>query len=215
MNVMSHEIINTITPISSLAGNLGSLLEDDEMDDDTKKELKKGLTIIKKRSHHLTSFVNSYRQLAELPSPNKEKISLTKTIQNTLSLFQQQFKENNIKINFKTSERQQINADKKQIEQVVINLISNCLYALKGVKKPEIEIIITNKNNRIQVTISDNGIGISKEIKRNIFVPYFTTRKNGSGIGLALAKSIMEAHQGNISFISEEGKTSFILNFFD
>jgi len=215
MNVMSHEIINTITPISSLAGNLGSLLEDDEMDDDTKKELKKGLTIIKKRSHHLTSFVNSYRQLAELPTPNKEKISLTKTIQNTLSLFQQQFKENSIKINFKTSDSYQISADSKQIEQVIINLISNCLHALHGVKKPKIEIVITNKNNRIQVVISDNGIGISKEIKRNIFVPYFTTRKNGSGIGLALAKSIMEAHQGNISFISEEGKTSFVLSFFD
>lgn len=212
MNVMSHEIINTITPISSLAGNLGSLL-DDEMDNETQEELKKGLSIIKKRSHHLTSFVNSYRQLTELPTPNKTRINLTKIVQNTLTLYKQQFKENKIEINFKITAKYSIDFDKQQIEQVVINVISNCLYALKNINNPKIEIAIFEKNNRTQLIISDNGIGVSKEIKSNIFVPYFTTRKNGSGIGLSLTKSIMEAHQGYINFTSEKGKTSFILSF--
>jgi nitrogen fixation/metabolism regulation signal transduction histidine kinase len=215
MNVMSHEIINTITPITSLAGNLGSLLEDDYLDKETQEELKQGLEIIKKRSHHLTSFVDSYRQLAELPTPNKEEIKLTEIVNNTLTLFKQQFKENNIIINFLETDMFIVNVDKQQIEQMIINVISNCLYALKKTKKPSIIINVSKTGSRTQLTITDNGVGISDTIKSNIFVPYFTTRKDGSGIGLSLAKSIMEAHNGNISFTSNTNKTSFVLSFLE
>jgi len=212
MNVMSHEIINTITPISSLAGNLGSLLADD-LDTETKSELKKGLSIIKRRSHHLTEFVNSYRKLAELPTPNKIKVSLNNLIENTLSLFEQQFKKAGILIVFSNVKDIAIQADKQQIEQVLINIFSNCFYALKNIKNPKITITLIQKDNRTTLKITDNGIGIPKEIKNQIFVPYFTTRKDGSGIGLALAKSIIEAHNGSISFTSKKEKTAFELNF--
>lgn len=212
MNVMSHEIINTITPITSLAGNLGSLLEDD-LDKETQKELKKGLDIIKKRSHHLTSFVDSYRKLAELPTPNAEQVNIANLINNALILFEQQLKDNNIVVDFNSDKNQNLNIDKQQIEQVVINLLSNCLYALDNIENAKISITIENNNNRVKIIFADNGIGISDKIKANIFVPYFTTRKNGSGIGLALAKSIMEAHNGNITFTSDKEKTRFILSF--
>ena len=213
MNVMSHEIINTITPISSLAENLDSLLQEDETDQETIDELSEGLQIIKRRSRHLTSFVDTYRKLAELPLPQKEKVDLTKIVQNTLTLFEQEFLSKKINIDFKYNAEVSINADKQQIEQVIINLLSNCLYALENIDKPKITISISEENNRINLTVSDNGIGVPDEIKDNLFIPYFTTRKDGSGIGLTLSKSIMEAHQGKIIFNSKNDQTNFILIF--
>lgn len=211
MNVMSHEIINTITPISSLASNLDSLLKDENPDKETLEELSQGLQIIKKRSSHLTNFVNTYRRLAELPLPDKKETNLIQLIQNTLSLFKQEFEEKNVIIVFEPKIEPILLIDRKQIEQVIINLISNSLYALK--ENPKITIHLEELSNRINIIFSDNGIGIPNSIKGSVFVPYFTTRKNGSGIGLTLAKSIMESHGGIIYFKSEKGKTIFILSF--
>lgn len=213
MNVMSHEIINTITPISSLAENLDSLLHDQKPDNETLEELSQGLKIIKKRSHHLTSFVGTYRKLAELPLPEKEAFCLTTLIKNILTLFTQQLENENITMVFNSSLLFKINADKKQIEQVVINLLSNCIHALKSTSKPIINIEIEKENNRTSLTVSDNGIGISDAIKDKIFVPYFTTRKNGSGIGLTLSKNIIEAHKGTIYYNSKKEKTTFVVSF--
>jgi nitrogen fixation/metabolism regulation signal transduction histidine kinase len=213
MNVMSHEIINTITPISSLAENLGSLLLEENTDEDTISELSEGLDIIKKRSHHLTSFVDAYRKLTELPLPNKENIDLINIINNTILLYKQEFTSRKIKVLFKAKNKITLNADKQQIEQILINLISNCLYALDRTENPTIEIKVSEEINRIHLQVIDNGIGISSEIKDNIFIPYFTTRKNGSGIGLTLTKSIVEAHKGIIYYNSINGKSIFTLSF--
>lgn len=213
MNVMSHEIINTITPISSLAENLDSLLTDEELDDDTIDELSQGLKIIKRRSYHLTSFVDTYRKLAELPLPDKKIVDLTTIIKNTIVLFDQEFKQKNTFIDFNENNSFLINADKQQIEQVIINLISNSLYAIENTENPTIAITISSEKNRTHVVIADNGIGIPEEIKENIFIPYFTTRKNGSGIGLTLSKSIIEAHNGTIHYSSTVGKTQFTITF--
>ncbi|CAM1354355.1 MULTISPECIES: sensor histidine kinase [Tenacibaculum] len=213
MNVMSHEIINTITPISSLAENLGSLLQEDSPDADTIDELSQGLEIINRRSKHLTSFVDTYRKLAELPLPQKEKFNLTELVKNTIQLFNQEFILKNIEVEFSIKSEFIINADKKQIEQVIVNLLSNCLYAFENIKLPKITISIFGDNMRTHLSIVDNGIGISSEIKDNIFVPYFTTRKDGSGIGLTLSKSIIESHNGIIQFSSAVGKTTFTLTF--
>ena len=212
MNVMSHEIINTITPISSLAENLDTLLQE-EPDDDTITELSQGLQIIKRRSHHLTSFVDTYRKLAELPLPQKNEIDLTLLVKNTLTLFEHEFISKGISINFNENNQFIINADKQQIEQVIINLLSNSIYALSTTKTPTISINIAKETNRTFLTIIDNGIGISSEIKDNIFVPYFTTRKDGSGIGLTLSKSIMEAHHGTIRHLDTSNTTIFIISF--
>lgn len=213
MNVMSHEIINTITPISSLAESLESLLEDDPLDDENLKEVSTGLSIIKRRSHHLRSFVDTYRQLAELPLPQKENVDLMQLISNTINLFEQEFNLKQIGINFSPISALEIQIDHKQIEQVIINIISNCIYALENIDNPAIHIAVQDLTTKTKVLITDNGIGIPETIKSNIFVPYFTTRKQGSGIGLTLAKNIMEAHQGNIHFKSTPDKTTFILTF--
>ena len=128
-------------------------------------------------------------------------------------LFEQEFSSKRIEIEFNNSFEIGINADKQQIEQVLINLLSNCMHALVGIKNPQITITLSQEINRVHLKISDNGIGISKEIKDTIFVPYFTTRKDGSGIGLTLSKSIIEAHNGSIRFKSKTGKTSFTITF--
>ncbi|TCI91013.1 sensor histidine kinase [Tenacibaculum sp. M341] len=213
MNVMSHEIINTITPISSLAENLDSLLTDDSIDDETVEELSEGLQIIKRRSYHLTSFVDTYRKLAELPLPNKKIVNLTSIVKNTISLFDREFKSKGILISYNTTDKFAINADKEQIEQVIINLISNCIYAVENISNPKINISVASDKIRTYLKVTDNGIGIADEIKDNIFIPYFTTRKNGSGIGLTLTKSIVEAHNGIIQFESQKGETCFTITF--
>ncbi|AXT19638.1 sensor histidine kinase [Flavobacteriaceae bacterium AU392] len=210
MNVMSHEIINTITPISTLASNLNSLLQE-EPDKEALDELSQGLQIINRRSLHLTNFVDTYRTLTELPLPEKEQTNINQLIKNTLVLFKQEFEENNVTVIFDNSEHYILNIDKKQIEQVFINLISNSLNAIKD--QLNISIEVKQINNKINIYFSDNGIGISEDIKDNIFVPYFTTRKGGSGIGLTLTKSIMESHGGTIYFKPEKEKTMFVLSF--
>ena len=215
MNVMSHEIINTITPISSLAGNLEALLREEPNNEETIKELTKGLEIINKRSEHLTDFVNTYRKLTELPLPQKESLNLTALVNQVLDLYSSKFTENNIKVVFNDSKPSHINIDKNQIEQVLINLLSNGLNALKTSENPVITIEIKTDKHRTHLKVTDNGIGISEDIKDKIFIPYFTTRKNGSGIGLTLSKSIMEAHGGSINFSSKADSTSFVLVFTD
>ena len=179
------------------------------------EELSQGLQIIKKRSSHLTDFVSSYRKLAELPLPDKKETHLIQLIQNTLSLFKQEFEEKNIIIVFEPKIEPKIEPilflDRKQIEQVFINLISNSLHAIK--EKPKIVIKVEKLNNRINITFSDNGVGIPDSIKGRVFVPYFTTRKNGSGIGLTLIKSIIESHGGSIFLKSNKEETMFVLSF--
>ncbi|RMA64388.1 histidine kinase/DNA gyrase B/HSP90-like ATPase [Ulvibacter antarcticus] len=212
MNVMSHEIINTITPISSLAENLDSLLQEGAPNDETLIELSQGLNIIKRRSHHLTTFVDSYRKLAELPLPEKEIFNVARLIRNTISLFQPEFEEKKVNINLNASEKLNLSADKKQMEQILINLITNSIFAVSGTENPQIDIELVQKNNKCIISVSDNGEGIPKDIKEKIFIPYFTTRKNGSGIGLTLSKSMVESHNGTLFFSSGNGKTTFIVS---
>lgn len=212
MNVMSHEIINTITPISSLADNLEGIVLD-ELTAENVDELSQGLRIIKKRSQHLTRFVNTYRKLAALPLPQKKMTNIAELIENTVALFQQQFDKHtiNVKKNMETPYWLQI--DPEQIEQVFINLILNSIHALQTTEAPYISIEISQNDSKINIFFSDNGSGISDTIKDSVFIPYFTTRKDGAGIGLTLSKAIMEAHQGHMYFTSDTVKTTFVLSF--
>lgn len=213
MNVMSHEIINTITPISSLAENLGVLLQDSPIDEDTTEELAHGLKIINKRSTHLNTFVNTYRKLTELPQPKMARLQLDELVKHTIGLYAVEFKEKQITASFTYTEPCIIYADKAQIEQVLINLISNSIHALVETKHPKINLHLHKENNRVFLKISDNGQGIPDDIKSNIFIPYFTTRKDGSGIGLTLSKHILNAHNGFIVLDNNQELTTFTISF--
>ena len=211
MNVMSHEIINTITLISSLAENLEGLLSDDISEIDY-FELSKGLNIIKNRSNQLNVFVDNYRKLSELPLPNKSKTNLITIVNDVIYNCKQELGVIDVTVK-SINESVIVNIDQKQIEQVLLNLLINSIYALKDTLNPEITVEFKKDDKRTIVSIIDNGIGVPDKIKDNIFMPYYTTRKNGSGIGLTLSRSIMQVHNGKLLFNSNNNSTCFSLVF--
>jgi len=120
-------------------------------------------------------------------------------------------KAENIELVNEINSSRSILIDKNQIEQVIINLITNSIYALKEKSEKKIFLSSYTENNRFFIIISDNGKGIDSEIRDKVFLPFFTTRKDGAGIGLTLSKNIIEAHGGYLSYQTEDDKTSFVI----
>ncbi|MDR7373030.1 HAMP domain-containing sensor histidine kinase [Flavobacterium aquidurense] len=209
MKVISHELLNSITPIRSICQNLQDLVEQDSLSSEDLEDVKNSVETMLRRSDHLQKFVEGYRKLAMLPSPKKEKIELQQLIENGIQVMNPLFKENQIEVVNGIAFNRWIHIDAQQIEQVLINLLTNCIHALKGVNQKHISISAEAKENRIFIRIADNGSGIEQEIENKIFLPFFTTRNEGAGIGLTLSKNIIEAHGGYIAHKSENGKTVF------
>ena len=209
MKVISHELLNSITPIRSICQNLQDLVAQDSMSQEDLEDVKNSVETMLRRSDHLQKFVEGYRKLAMLPSPKREKIEVKHLMDNCLQIMNPLFKENQIEVVNAISFKRWINIDSQQIEQVLINLLTNCIYALKDVEKKQIFISAEAKENRTFIKICDNGSGIDKEIENKIFLPFFTTRNEGAGIGLTLSKNIIEAHGGYIAYKCEDGKTVF------
>ena len=208
MKVISHELLNTLTPVNSLIQNLEYLAQQDELNKDDQDEMKGSLQIINSKSQQLLHFIDSYRQVAELPKPKKSLFNLKTTIENVLQIFGSEFKSKNIKTFLNISDIN-LNADEKMVERVLVNLLTNSMHALSHSEKKEISIETQYLNNRTVIKIQDSGEGINDKIQEKIFLPFFTTRQNGSGIGLTLAKSIMEAHNGYIVYRNLEGGSVF------
>ncbi|TPD68388.1 sensor histidine kinase [Flavobacterium microcysteis] len=211
MKVISHELMNSITPIRSLTQNLNELMQQEDLSKEDLEDIRQSVTTIIHRSDHLQNFVESYRKLAMLPTPNKETIDLEPLLENTLQVMAPLFKKGNISVKNTIESNRRIKADKLQIEQVLINLLTNSIYALEDRNEKEIEIICEEKNARTFITISDSGMGVDPAIEEKIFLPFFTTRIEGAGIGLTLSKNIIEAHGGYLSHSTENGRTSFTI----
>ncbi|MTH17375.1 ATP-binding protein [Flavobacterium sp. LC2016-01] len=209
MKVISHELLNSITPIRSICQNLQDLVEQDSLSTEDLEDIKNSVETMLRRSDHLQKFVEGYRKLAMLPSPKKQKTELQDLVQNCLQIMEPLFKRENIEIVNTISFNYLINADSQQIEQVLINLLTNAINALKNTAQKQISISAEAKENRTFIKITDNGNGIEKEIESKIFLPFFTTRNEGAGIGLTLSKNIIEAHGGYINYRNENGKTAF------
>ena len=203
--------MNSLTPIRSLTQNMNDLVQQDELSKEDIIDLKESVNTILNRSDHLQNFVENYRKLAMLPSPKKEKVTLNKLLENSLNFMDPLFKEARISVSNTISYNRWLYVDKLQMEQVLINLLTNSIYALKNKTKKEIEISSEVKDKRVFITISDTGKGVEKEIEDKIFLPFFTTRKQGAGIGLTLSKNIIEAHGGYLVYQNEENKTSFVI----
>lgn len=209
MKVISHELLNSITPIRSICQNLQDLIDQDSLSAEDLEDIKNSVETMLRRSDHLQKFVEGYRKLAMLPSPKKEKIELQHLVENCLQIMNPLFKEKQIEVVNQIGFKRWINVDSQQTEQVLINLLTNCIHAVKDVKHKQIIISAEAKENRTFIKISDSGNGIEKEIEDKIFLPFFTTRTEGAGIGLTLSKNIIEAHGGYISFKTEEERTVF------
>lgn len=211
MKVISHELLNSITPIRSLSQNLKDMVQQDSISADDLEDMKSSVVAMLRRSDHLQQFVESYRKLAMLPSPKKEKIELQQLLNNSFQIMQPLFKKEQIEVSSTITLSQWLNLDIQQIEQVLINLFTNCIYALKETTDKKIVISATFKENRLYLHITDNGKGIEKEIENKIFLPFFTTRKEGAGIGLTLSKNIIESHGGYLTFKKQITGTTFTI----
>jgi two-component system nitrogen regulation sensor histidine kinase NtrY len=222
IRVLTHEIMNSITPISSLAKTTDELVSDlitTENPAPAKNDLKdihQAVNTILKRSEGLIKFVESYRQLTRIPKPNLALTALTDIFQRVFQLFDIEL--NDRKIEYRPSVKPNdlaIFADVELIEQVLINLIKNSIDALANTDNAQISLTgYRNSDGRVVVEVSDNGHGIVAEAKEKIFIPFYTTKKTGSGIGLSLSRQIMRQHGGGLTVQSEPGvQTTFKLIF--
>ncbi|WP_326983298.1 ATP-binding protein [Chryseobacterium sp. MYb264] len=212
MKVISHELLNTLTPVNSLIQNLEYISNQEVVDKEDQQEMKESLAIINSKSRQLLNFVDNYRQVAELPKPLMANVSLKKITETAIAFLKQEFDKNTITV-IADLEEQFVYADQKMIERCLINLFLNAIYAVNGKEEKIIRTDIQLKNNRLILSISDNGCGITDEIKDKIFLPFFTTRNSGSGIGLTLSKSIMEAHKGYLNYQNLEEGSCFEMWF--
>jgi two-component system, NtrC family, nitrogen regulation sensor histidine kinase NtrY len=219
INVLSHEILNSITPIASLSDTLGTMLDGktEITDKEDIEDLQTAVRTIKKRSEGIADFVKDYRLVAELPSPIVKTINIEELISEVLDLMKPLIQKQNIKLNLEDiNERDTLEIDKKLIDQVLINLVTNAIHAVKD--KPDALIKISTQRTAevYRIIVSDNGKGISKENLDKIFIPFFTTREGGSGIGLTICKNIMQIHNGKLEVSSVIGQGSvfqMVFNF--
>jgi two-component system, NtrC family, nitrogen regulation sensor histidine kinase NtrY len=218
LRVLNHEIMNSIAPIASLADTLQKSLEistqnvDNELIDDWKT----GIQVIKNRSENLLHFAETYRHFNRVSQPNLAPVYVRTLFENLEVLFEKSLAERNIELEvFLKNPGLQVEADLPLIEQVLLNLLHNAMEALQKQPQPVIKLSgYTIENQRIVIEISDNGEGIPAEMLDKIFIPFFTTKKSGSGVGLSLSKQIMQLHKGSLSVKSVEGQGSvFILQF--
>jgi len=216
IGVISHEILNSITPISSLSDTVHRMVANKEtLDAEDLEDLKPALQTIKRRSEGLLDFVKDYRLIAELPTPDLQSHTIGEVLQHIKVLMQPFASGKNIQLKIEqTSSKITIKLDLKLIEQALINLVTNSIHAVEGCELPIIEINYRLEQNRLFLDVSDNGKGVDPELIDKIFVPFFTTRKNGSGIGLTITRNIMKMHQGSLEVNSIPfEKTVFSLVF--
>ncbi|MEJ7642985.1 MAG: ATP-binding protein [Chryseolinea sp.] len=217
IRVMTHEIMNSISPITSLSETLHGLVKKQmEKSEDIALlgTLDQGLDAIRIRSEGLHHFTEAYRRLTRIPTPVFRLTNLNALLGRVKVLLQRDLLINNIKLLIQVSDAP-IMLDAELIEQVFINLLRNAIDALGKSTNPMITIAeVIQPDGKVVITIIDNGTGINSEIIENIFVPFFTTKKNGSGIGLALAKQILQLHHADIKVYSIPGvRTELVLLF--
>lgn len=214
LRVLTHEIMNSIGPISSLAETLNNRLEE-QADTEELKDVKTGISTIKNRSEGLLQFAKSYRLINKVDQPNFKDLSVAQLFENVYQLLEPNLLKKGIELDIILKNiRLKINGDSHLLEQVLINLILNAIQALKDTPQPKIQLIGLDKGEEIWIQVTDNGKGMETEMQEQVFTPFFTTKKTGSGIGLTLSKQIMLVHRGNIALQSKKGKGSvFTLEF--
>lgn len=223
IRILNHEIMNSVTPISSLSSAMNKMLRNEDgekkalnsINADDADDLFDSIETIESRSKGLLKFVTAYKQLSKLPKPTFAEVNINGLIKHITTLLKPEFKKHQIKVSLPSLEKDLIlKIDHEMIEQVLINLILNSIQAIKDKANKSIEIEAYTSNNSSFVRVTDNGPGIEAEVLDNIFIPFFTTKKNGSGIGLSLSRQIMRLHKGNIQVHTEVGKgSSFLLKF--
>lgn len=220
IRVLTHEIMNSITPISSLATTTSDLLsdivEEYAISRESVDDIDSALKTIQNRSQGLLNFVNAYRNLTRIPKPNFQIFPIVEQFDQISRLMRPQVDKKAIDFQVKVVPQSlELTADPELVEQVLINLVLNAVEAVSSQEDGRVELTAgLNEKGRVTIQVSDNGPGMSREVQEKIFVPFFTTKKGGSGIGLSLSRQIMRLHHGSISVQSEPRvKTIFTLRF--
>ena len=223
IRVLTHEIMNSIAPVTSLSESLASYFQKDgkaispeEVNEKMIGTTIRGLEVIREQGRGLIKFVESYRKLTRLPKPDKKVIRVNDLLEKMILLNQVQNQDSSIQLEKKLQSADlEIQADEKLISQVLINLIKNSREALAETENARIVLLAgRNKNGQVEICVKDNGPGIPTDMLDEIFVPFFTTRENGSGIGLSLSRQILRLHGGSLNAQSVPNKeTLFCLLF--
>jgi two-component system nitrogen regulation sensor histidine kinase NtrY len=217
VRVLTHEIMNSITPIASLAATSRQMVEANGLSGDAaRNDLQSAISTIEKRSQGLLHFVDAYRTLTRVPKPTYRIVRVADLLERIIQLTASRPEAGQIAVtsvcNPPTLE---LTADPDLVEQVLINLTTNALQALSDRADGRIELNSRlNERGRVLVEVKDNGPGISPEAIESVFVPFYTTRKDGTGIGLSLSRQIMRLHKGDITVASRPGEgATFTLRF--
>ena len=220
LSVMTHEIMNSVAPISSLAETMLHRLQESarmlEGQPGALEDLELGIGTIRRRSEGLLKFAETYRNLNKITTLNLNRVFARDLFENLHHLMQPTLDQKRIEMDILLIDPDlSLEADTNLIEQVLINLVVNAIEAVKDREEPLITLsAYAGSNGRAVIKVSDNGLGMSPEVIENIFIPFFSTKKNGSGIGLSLCKQILLLHRGNIQVQSVEGTGSaFYLHF--
>ncbi len=223
IRILAHEVMNSVTPVTSLSETIRNLLTDkagnplppEKLDKERIDDIILALETIIRRSHGMLNFVEDYRKLTKLPAPNFEAFTIKAVFSDVCQLMQAEAKTKEIELKTDLqNSKLSIRADRKMVEQILINLIGNALHMIEPGGGGKILLSAHVDESRVVLTVSDNGPGIPENILPSIFIPFFSTRKNGTGIGLTLSKNIMKLHKGNISVRSKPGEgTTFELSF--
>lgn len=221
MRVLTHEIMNSITPIVSLSETLLSYFQIKHVSKSTKditeltiEKTIRGLETIKSQGENLIYFTESYRQYSGLKQPEFKYFSLTDLIENIQILYQEILQQQQIRFSTDFFQPQiQIYADENMLSQVLINLLKNSIQALTEQSEREIHIKVYIQEMILFIKITDNGSGIPSNLLEDIFIPFFTTKKDGTGIGLSLSRQIIRMHGGELSVKSQPfHETSFTIS---
>ena len=222
IRVLTHEIMNSITPIASLSSTAYGLLksghacEVPESLNETIDDVRHAVNTIEKRSKGLLTFIENYRELTRIPKPEFKIVKIRDLFERVEYLMKDQFVESSINFNIQIEPQSlEITADPALIEQVLINLCKNALEAVKDIDRPKIKLkAATDDIGNPVIKVIDNGKGIAEEVSEKIFIPFFTTKQQGSGIGLSLSRQILRLHKATIGVTSTPNeKTVFKLRF--
>lgn len=211
--ILRHEIMNSITPIVSLIGTMKEIVEHDlqnyRLPEQATADLKEALQTIENRSRGIMHFVNGYRDYTSLPRPRFSIIRVSDIIQSISQLMEPDLKQEHILLSSRIEPPSlEISADSEQLQMVLINLIKNARDALAETPEGIIRLHAGRDQQRVVLSVTDNGPGIEPEALEHIFTPFFTTKENGSGIGLSLSRQIIQMHAGQLQVRSKAGKGS-------
>jgi signal transduction histidine kinase len=218
MRILTHEIMNSVTPLTSLTGTLEAMLDDlrPEMEAGAlaswQADSRAGLQAIGRRGQGLLRFTQAYRKLAQVPELRPECFEVMPWLEGMVQLFATEMKQRSIALHWTRPPRAiWLEADQALLEQVVVNLLQNALEAVKAVPQPSLHLSVQlGESGQLMVSIADNGPGIPAAVQERMFVPFFTTKNGGSGIGLSLSRQLVQLHRGRLQVQARSGQAGAV-----